>query len=233
VPPGRLAARLGAGAPPGAGVRWEEDVVMRVLILLAALVAPSLVSASTPRLANGDAPALPVDMLGGGQVILEVTVDDAGTPADVKVLRDTPPFTGLLRKAVLGWKFEPRAPGTVLVAGVYAPPTLYLPAPGTPPSDAGSPSASIPFPTTIVPETYPPTARAGGGSVLVEVQVDAEGAVSSAAVVRSAPAFDGTALEAARRWRFRPARSDGAPAASSAYLVFGFPEPVVPPPAKH
>jgi TonB family protein len=205
---------------------------MRVLILVAALLAPpSLASAATPRLASGDLPALPVDMLGGGQVILEVGVNDAGTPTDVKVLRDTPPFTGLLRKAVLGWAFEPQAPGTVLVAGVYAPPTLYLPAPGTPPSDVGSPSASVPYPTTIVPATYPPTARAGGGSVLVEVQVDAEGAVSSAAVVRSAPAFDSTALEAARRWRFRPARSGGTATASVAYLVFGFPEPTVLPPA--
>jgi TonB family protein len=94
----------------------------------------------------------------------------------------------------------------------------------------GSPSASIPFPTTIVPASYPPTARAGGGSVLVEVQVDGEGAVSSAAVVRSAPAFDSTALDAAWQWRFRPARSDGMATSSVAYLVFGFPEPVMPPP---
>jgi TonB family protein len=207
--------------------------MMRVLILLAALLAPSLVSAATPRLASGGVPGLPVDMLGGGQVILEVSVDDAGTPADVRVLRDTPPFTGLLRTAVLGWTFEPRVPGTVLVAGVYAPPTLYLPAPGSPPRDVGSPSASMPYPTTIVPAAYPPTARAGGGSVLVEVHVDAEGAVSSAAVIRSDPGFDQTALDAARRWRFRPARSGGAATVSVAYLVFGFPQPVMPPAPKH
>ena len=199
---------------------------MRVLILLAALSALSPAPSGIPRLASGDVPTLPAETLGGGQVILEVAVDDAGRPADARVLRDTPPFTQVLREAVRGWTFEPGAPGAVMVAGLFAPPTLYLPAPGTPPRDVGSPSTSIPFPTTIVPASYPPTARAGGGAVLVEVHVDDGGAVSAAAVIRSAPGFDPSALDAARGWRFRPAQHDGAAAASIAYLVFGFPQPV-------
>jgi TonB family protein len=202
----------------------------KMLSLLAVLAAAAAAAAELPRLVSGNVPAEPVETLGGGQVFLEVTVDDAGTPSDVRVLRETPPFTRSLREAVLRWTFAPQAPGDVLVAGLFAPPTVYLPAPGTPPRDVASPAPSTPFPTTVVPATYPPTVRSGDGTVLIEVHVDAEGAVSSAAVVRSAPGFDSSALDAARRWRFRPARSGGMPTASVAYLVFGFREPTVLPP---
>ncbi len=46
-------------------------------------------------------------------------------------------------------------------------------------------------------------------------------------VVRSRSGFDIAAVNAARRWRFRPATRDGQPVRSVAYLVFGFREPVV------
>jgi hypothetical protein len=42
----------------------------------------------------------------------------------------------------------------------------------------------------------------------------------------SAPPFATAALDAARRWRFRPARVGGRVAAICAYLLFGFPEPI-------
>ena len=66
-----------------------------------------------------------------------------------------------------------------------------------------------------------------GGLVLAEVRVDPLGAVSDATVLRSAPPFDEPALDAARRWRFRPARLHGRPVATIAYLVFGFRQPVL------
>ena len=63
--------------------------------------------------------------------------------------------------------------------------------------------------------------------MLVEVTVDGAGAVKDARVIGSAPPFDQAAIDAARRWRFRPARVDGHATAGYAYLVFGFPQPVI------
>lgn len=203
---------------------------MGALVLLAAVLAASPPEGRrTPRLDKGAAPAPPVEAVGGGEVILDVAVDAGGRPSQVRVLRDTPPFTAVLREAVLTWTFEAGAEGRVLVAGLFAPPALYAPTLGEPPRDVAAAPESLPFPSTTVTALYPPTAI-GDGSVLVGVGVDAAGAVAAATVVRSAPGFDASALAAARRWRFRPARQGGAAVASTAYLVFGFRQPVLPPP---
>ncbi len=72
--------------------------------------------------------------------------------------------------------------------------------------------------------------------MLVELLVDAGGTMAEANVARSAPPFDGPALDAARQWKFRPAQVDEQPVPSFAYIAFGFPVPVgivfppVPPP---
>ena len=62
--------------------------------------------------------------------------------------------------------------------------------------------------TRYVPPEYPPGALQKGlqGNVRVRITVAADGKVKSAAVVNSSPAavFDQAALEAVRRWRFKP-----------------------------
>lgn len=59
----------------------------------------------------------------------------------------------------------------------------------------------------------PEGARAAGvsGSVLVEIEIDATGRVSSARVLRSIPRLDAAALEAVRRWEYEPATLLGRP----------------------
>jgi len=56
----------------------------------------------------------------------------------------------------------------------------------------------------------------------VEASVDATGHVVAATAIRSAPPFDGPALDAVRTWTFRPAQAaTGAPPAN-VYLLFVF-----------
>jgi TonB family protein len=64
-----------------------------------------------------------------------------------------------------------------------------------------------------------------GGVVLVEARVNAKGLVVEAQVSRSAPPFDAVAVEATRRWRFRPAYRRGAAVDAVVYIIFGFPTP--------
>jgi protein TonB len=62
--------------------------------------------------------------------------------------------------------------------------------------------------TRYVPPEYPKDAlkRGIGGEVRVRITLDADGKVKSAAVVNASPAdvFDRAALDAVRRWRFKP-----------------------------
>jgi TonB family protein len=208
-----------------------------LLIIGCALAAFAAADPLTPaRYRSGALPAIPVQALGGGQVFAELGVTDAGTVDAVRLLRTTPPFTDPLVDAVRGWQFdaaEERTAGrrrfvgsTVLVAGVFRPAVLMNgPVAGEPPRDVGVASPETPFPIAPIVPAFPPAALASG-VVLIEVQIDASGAVTGARVVRSTPPFDGPALDAARQWTFRPARRQGQPAATFAYIFFGFRQPV-------
>jgi hypothetical protein len=191
-----------------------------------------------PRLRAGSVPERPSPgVVAGGQVLLQVHVAPDGQVAGVQTLRETPPFTELLRDAVAGWRFQgsrqagrPQA-WPVLVAGIFRPPALVGPAPGTPPRDVGGPGSEVPVPLELVVPHYPPSA-AGDAMVLVEVGVGEDGTVAEPRIVEGTEPFAEPALDAARLSRFRPARREGHAVSVFAYLIFGFRAPVAPPPQR-
>ncbi len=205
-------------------------------LALALLLAPAPPAEFTPaRLATGETPQVPVDSLGWAQATVEATVTPDGDVRSVKALSPDTPFLDNVTTVVRGWRFAPArvtdADGTrtavdtqVLVVGLLRPPELVASTPA--PLDVPGTSPEVPRPEKMAPPPYPPLSL-GNGTVIVEVDVDERGAVSNAHVVRSAAGFDGAALDAARQWRFGPARRMGAPVPSVAYLVFGFREPIV------
>ena len=70
-----------------------------------------------------------------------------------------------------------------------------------------------PVPVKAVPPVYPPEMlRAGtSGLVSVEVVIDESGNVAERTVIRSSRSeFEKPALDAVRRWKFKPARKSGA-----------------------
>ena len=210
-----------------------------LFIAACAIVALAADDPFTPaRHRAGALPTMPVQAVGGGHVFLELTVSDAGTVDVVTPLPTTPPFTDPLvdvvragsscplRRPSAGTLSSHRVPSTVLVAGVFRPPALLnAPVLGGPPKDVASASDTTPFPTAPMVPPFPPRALFDG-LVLVEVRVDPVGAVTDATVLRSAPPFDEPALDAARRWTFRPTHLHGRPIGTFAYLVFGFRQPV-------
>jgi len=167
-----------------------------------------------------------------------------GVASAITTLRTTPPFTDALVASVRGWRFQsaieisgpqPGEPptiehrtsvdGSVLVIGVFRPPTLNTPTIGTLPKDSGRASAEVPYPLSMSMPPMPPRAR-DDGTVVVELTIDARGRVAGARVVESARGFDDVALDTARGWTFRPATHDAQPVSSFAYAVFGFRQPV-------
>jgi TonB family protein len=193
---------------------------------------------------DGALPQIPVQAVGGGEVFVELSVTSSGVVSGVRTLRATPPYTELVNDAVRGWVFRPaeeevepepgkpveprlrkRVKSTVLMAGMFRPPTLNTPTLGVLPTDVASPSDDAPYPLTTVTPGFPPLAR-DSGVVLVETRVDAAGGVANVRVIRSASPFDEPALDAARRWTFRPARVRGTLVESLAYIAFGFRQPI-------
>jgi outer membrane biosynthesis protein TonB len=174
------------------------------------------------RLKIAPLPPLPGPAVGSGEVLLEVGIDAAGRVAEVRTLRDSPPYTDALRATVRNWLFEPArdaagkpAPSAALVAGSFRPATVVGPAAGDPPREVAKPSGRVPFPETTAPPPYPPLAR-GDGQAIVEMAVASDG-TATLRLFRADPGFGDAALQAARGWRFRPL-----PGGGRAYVVFGF-----------
>jgi TonB family protein len=184
--------------------------------------------------------------VGGGQVFIELTVGVDGRVTKITPLQTTPPFTDLLVNAVSNWSFLPaekttepkpdepvdqnsptRVESKVLVAGQFRAPSLYGGTTlGELPRRVSAPSLEglLPVATIEPPHAF---SAVSAGVVLVEAEVDSGGAVTQAKLLRAAPPYDTLALEAARQWKFRPAQVDGRPVKTFAYLVFGFPVPIV------
>jgi hypothetical protein len=166
-----------------------------VAAAVAALLCLAVIQAQGPwtpaQHVAGGVPPLPRLAVGGGQVVLELTVDDAGAVNLVKPLKTTPPFAESLAAEAKGWRFTPaeeerpdpkRAGATIRVAvpskvaliGMFRPPVLRGPTLGPIPKDLASASEDVAFPLNMVMPRFPPTARAGG-PVGVEARLAAEG----------------------------------------------------------
>lgn len=181
-------------------------------------------TSTAPVLRSAVAPAVPVQAVAGGEVILELSLQ-GGTVTATRIVRSTPPFTDAVRDAVRRWSFQagsdPGATSTVIVAAVMRPPTLLLSGPVAPDArEVAAASAGAAVPTLLTPPAYPPTAL-GDGVVVVEVAVTPQGTPGRTRVVRGAAGFDNAALEAVRSWRFAPGTGE-----RTAYAVFGFRSPV-------
>jgi TonB family protein len=189
-------------------------------------------------------------VVGGGEVLLETTIDQQGRVAALRPLRTSPPFADLLADAVRGWRFAPAEAlvpkeagrvdsGTlwtaveskVLIAGVFRAPTLNAPVLGELPRDVAPASDEVAAPLATAEPPYPPGAL-NGGVVLLEAQIGPDGAVGEIAVLQSAPPFDEPARTALRAWKFRPARVPGVPVATFVYVLFSFPPPITQSPVK-
>lgn len=200
------------------------------LLIVGVSVALAAAEFTPARLVSGAAPAPPPNVIGWGWVVADVTVDAKGRHAAFGGAYDTPPYAELLWKSVIKWSFEPANDGQqpvqshVLVVGCYRPAALLTGPDSRPPSVAAQPN--VPTPVTMVPPAYPPTAL-GDGVVMIELRVDATGKAGHERIVQSAGAFDRAALDATRRWRFRPAERAGVPVPAFVYLVFGFRQPVI------
>jgi TonB family protein len=83
---------------------------------------------------------------------------------------------------------------------------------------------SPPKPIASPRPDYPPEARATKvqGTVLVKILVGEESEVAHLAIRQSIPSLDAAAVTCVSRWKFEPARVDGVPRATVAYVPVAF-----------
>ncbi len=194
---------------------------------------------------SGVVPAIPVQAVSAGEVVLEVAVDCRGRVTGVRTLRHTAPFTDAMTAAVRTWTFAPAedAPvpaagvepnpaerkaidSTVLVIGLFRPPALFAPTLGEPPANVAKASGAAPVP--MVPLEMPsyPANALHDGVVMLELDVAGHGGIDGLAVVKSSPAFDAAAVQAASSLIFAPGRVHDRAARALVYVVAGFRQPV-------
>ncbi|MEZ5292716.1 MAG: energy transducer TonB [Vicinamibacterales bacterium] len=200
---------------------------------------------SPARYVAGGLPMIPPQAVAGGEVLLELNVTAEGRVSGVTAIRQTPPFTAALMMAVRGWTFEPAqdvavppagapvdlttrrpAASTVVVMGLFRPPSLFTGTLGQPPETVARSSDAAPAPTgQAVMPLYPPNAMFDGVT-MAELSLSATGALDATTIVRSAPGFDQPTLDAVRTLSFRPPLVHGRPARAYAYVVAAFRQPL-------
>jgi periplasmic protein TonB len=120
-------------------------------------------------------------------------------------------------------------------AGDEARPRLVESAPPAPPvasAPAPSPAASVatlqPEPISTPAPKYPAQALRRGehGTVLINARIGPDGVPASVEVARSSGSrvLDRAAVDAVRRWRFRPALADGRPTSGQVQVPINFKE---------
>jgi TonB family protein len=193
---------------------------------------------------DGAMPPLPaLNVVGGGEVMVELDVTNAGVVRGVKALRSTPPYTDMLIATTRMWHFapaeveiEPPPPAgqpkfkpvdsTVLVAAVFRAPALIGPTLGELPRDVGSESDSTPYPFSTAPPLFPPRSR-DAGLVMIETTISTSGQPTGNRIVNASASFNEAAITALNQWRFRPARIAGSSTPTLAYVIMGFRQPVL------
>lgn len=207
-----------------------------------------------PRLLKAELPPVPPPtVVGGGEVLIEATVDRDGRLNRPIIVRSTPPYTQMVLDAMATWRFEPaRVAGPdsietavdvpVSICAVYRAPVLMnAPTIGEPAKEWSKPSSDVAYPLSTEMPNYPPQAR-DEGVVLLEVALNEAGAMTEARSVASTGGFESASREALAKWRFRGGSYRARPVPTTAYVLFGFRSPVVsspqpsppkPPPSKN
>lgn len=145
-------------------------------------------------------------------VYADVVVDAAGQVTAVRNV--APEWTEAFLNAARKWRFAPaRRAGQPVAAEVHVP-FLLTTRTAVLGQVTGKGKTTPPEVISRVAPTYPETMLRSGlrGDVVIDFTIDREGRMVDAVVVSSLnPAFEDPALDALRRWKFKPGWKDGVP----------------------
>jgi len=218
-------------------MRWNQTVLAGVALLATGLWAQEAGENYRPAgvSAAGDV-AFPPDSAVTGVVTLGVAVDATGAVQDVKVIRDLPPLTAAAQQGLKSWKFAPAVkngkfePGSVRVHIVFNPfnPGDTDAAAGQEPSASDGGASDDDFqPAQLQTATFAqyPENSVASGMVLVQLNVDADGVVQGARVMKGAGPLAGAVTRTVKSWTFSGATYKGNAVRSVVPVAFVFASP--------
>jgi TonB family protein len=186
-----------------------------------------------PQVTRATFPTYPVLSMANGTVVLDVMISEEGEVRNVQVRRDIASITEEAVRSVSTWKLEPAkfngkagtSRMTVAVTFNPVPPfAANVPLPPLIHQDDEARIQSRFQPPQVTRATFPtyPTNALNPGTVILQVSIDEAGKAQSTKVLRDAPPFTTTSIQAIEDWRFMPATLDGKPVESKVVLVFCF-----------
>lgn len=192
-----------------------------------------------PKVAEAGEVTYPASSVAYGFVALEVTVDTTGAVEAVKAVRGVVSLTSEAIRAVKEWRFEPAAMNGSPVRSKTTVVVVFCPPVDNPPAahltlvtgQAGEEKQDVQFsPPGLVEATYPkyPVASVAAGTVVLELEIDADGKATTAKVVRDVVSLTPQAMQAVKGWKFESATLDGRPLPSKVTAAFLFQRPPYP-----
>jgi len=182
-----------------------------------------------PKVVSAAETLYPVTCTAFGTVVLHLLVDTSGKVGRVEIIRDIPSLTEQAERSAMNWKFAPaKIDGKPVAVPVVASFTFASPpfVPWSESTQAQSheqPSSQYePIEVLSTAPTVFPAASAAFGTVILQVSVDASGAISQIKVVHDIPSLTEEATRSVRQWKFKPASLDGEPVTSSLVASFTF-----------
>jgi hypothetical protein len=175
---------------------------------------------------------IPTNCLVSGTVVIDALITEEGKPQEVEVRRDIPCLTELALDAVKEWKFTPAKVGEnavasrIAVAVTFSPQRVLtdpIPLPALKPqSDAAIQAEFQPAEVTRAKIPAYPIDAAVDGTVVLEVNLNAQGEPGDVKVLQDLPPFTSHTQAVVADWRFMAATDNGNPIPSKIVLAFVF-----------
>jgi TonB family protein len=174
-------------------------------------------------------PAHPRQTLATGLVVAEIVVNPGTGGVQTRPLHGERPFLISALDSLMRWRFS-AASGAVQsrtsITFLFRSPVLYSADLGEIAIRPWMPGEDCPaLPQKVIDPRYPMGSQAEG-AVILEVGVNAEGAVTRIETVNGIEDLTEHAQAAVKDWNFSPAMVAGKPVASTAYVVISFVAPM-------
>jgi Gram-negative bacterial TonB protein C-terminal len=180
----------------------------------------------------------PISTSTSGLVTFQVSLDSDGQATDIQTLRDIPPLTDAALVSLHNWTFAPAmlngngVPSTIDVDILFNPGNAAFghPPPVPPASPARASNEPQPYTASVVVAAsyaaYPITTMLAG-TVVMDIELSSSGRLTKATPVFTTPSLVRTATSAVKRWRFAPAKFQGAAVRSDTTVAFVFRSPTI------
>ncbi len=173
-------------------------------------------------------PPYPPNVVLGGTVVAELHFVE-GNVEGMRILSGKEPFAESCRSALSKWHGDSEPDADELVVVHFRQPNLYYLNDTKEVINTAKPKGSLPYPEYIIMPSYPADAL-GQGSVVLRMDISAEGQVTDVQVVKPMGILTDSSIDAVQQWKFMPAEGKrGKPIRSHAYAVLVYQFPLIDP----